>query len=118
MYAVSAVCELVFSVCAHSGVCLGADPDTSFGEDYGFAERALDAGFRHTCLDNTDGSFVYVRHHNTWILDAPLQRTLFDHMRALSRPPWMSDADFGFFRDEAASLHAPPAAASPVNYAL
>lgn len=33
-------------------------PHTSFGEDYGFAERALDRGYRHLVMDNSDGSFV------------------------------------------------------------
>ena len=78
----------------------------------------MDAGFRHTCVDNTDGAFVYVRHHNTWVLDPSLQDTLFSHMHVLKPPAWMSREDFAFFRDQAATSKAPPSAAGVVNYKL
>lgn len=87
-------------------------PSTSFGEDYGFAERALDRGFRHLTVDNTDGSFVYVRHHNTWVMDPDTLKAILATMHASTAPSWMSDADIDFFAS-VSELAAPDTA--PVN---
>lgn len=89
-------------------------PDTSFGEDYGFAERALDAGFRHATLDNTDGAFVYVRHHNTWVMSAAVKAQVFKHLAVMEAPSWMTPAEQQFFEVEAAKSVAP----SAINYKL
>lgn len=81
---------------ADSGV---AYPETSFGEDFGFAVRALDQGFQHDTLDNSDGTFTYVRHHaqNTWQINSELLSTMMLNMRPVEVPAWVPSRSLAFY---------------------
>lgn len=94
-------------------------PDASLGEDYGFAERALDAGYKFLTLDNTDGTFSYVRHANTWEIDDNLKSALFRNLAPRSTPEWLSDQDLEFLALEKLAMRkTKPATVKAVNYKL
>lgn len=81
------------SVFTHGGVRYA---DTSLGEDFCFAERALDAGFRHMTVDNTDGTFIYLRHANTWQLEGGLKEAIMQKLAPVDEPKWISNEDRAF----------------------
>ena len=104
------LCGCVARALAYTRWVWPSDPSTSFGEDYGFAERALDAGYRLRTLDNIDGTFVYVRHGkagpgdtrtqaagNTWQISAELQQALLRNLKPIHTPLWLSPTSHDFF---------------------
>lgn len=93
-------------------------PDTSYAEDYGFAERALDQGYKFKTLDNSDGCFTYVRHANTWRHDKALTTELRRHLQRTGTPDWVRPNDAQFFVMERDNMRATASSPQPeaVNY--
>ena len=81
------------SLWSEAGIRYGA---TSLGEDYAFMEHALDAGFEHKVLDNSDGCFMYVRHRNTWKADNGLKAALKRFLQPVQQPEWVTAENIEF----------------------
>lgn len=86
-------------------------PETSFAEDFGFVVRAMDQGFSHVTLDNSDGTFTYVRHRsqNTWQIPDEQESAMADTMEPIDTPAWVSPRVLQFYT----SLPATPEVTKP-----